>query len=154
MKKLIGVIGGASVSEDIYRLAQDVGREIARAGAVLVCGGRTGVMEAASRGAHEAGGLVVGILPGASPQEANPFVDIPIVTNMGLARNAIVVQTAQALVAVDGSYGTLSELAFALQLGKPIAGLQTWELDARIHRAQTPAEAVQWAVQAIGGNTP
>ncbi len=153
MKKLIGVIGGASVSEDIYRLAQDVGREIAQAGAVLVCGGRTGVMEAASRGAHEAGGLVVGILPGASPQEANPFVDIPIVTNMGLARNAIVVQTAQAVVAVDGSYGTLSELAFALQLGKPIVGLQTWEVDARIYRAQTPTEAVQWAVQAIGENT-
>lgn len=153
MKKLIGVIGGASVSEDIYRLAQDVGREIAQAGAVLVCGGRKGVMEAASRGAHEAGGLVVGILPGASPQEANPFVDIPIVTNMGLARNAIVVQTAQAVVAVDGSYGTLSELAFALQLGKPIVGLQTWEVDARIYRAQTPTEAVQWAVQAIGENT-
>ncbi len=153
MKKIIGVIGGASVLEEIYELALEVGREIARAGAVLVCGGRTGVMEAASRGAHEAGGLVVGILPGSSPGEANPFVDIPIVTNLGLARNVLVVQTAQALIAVDGSYGTLSELAFALQLGKPIAGLRTWEVDSQIHRVETPAEAVRWAVKAIGGET-
>ena len=153
MKKIIGVIGGASVSEEIYELALEVGREIARAGAVLVCGGRTGVMEAASRGAHEEGGLVVGILPGSSPEEANPFVDVPIVTNLGLARNVLVVQTAQALIAVDGSYGTLSELAFALQLGKPIAGLRTWEVDSQIHRVETPAEAVRWAVKAIGGET-
>ncbi len=149
MKTILGVIGGASVSEEIYQLAREVGREIARAGAVLVCGGRSGVMEAVSRGAHETGGLVVGILPGASSQEANPYVDIPIVTNMGLARNAIIVQTAHALIAIDGSYGTLSELAFALQLGKPIVGLRTWEISPQIPRVQTAAEAVRLTLQAL-----
>jgi hypothetical protein len=119
---------------------------------VLVCGGLGGVMEAACKGAKAAGGLTVGILPGSSRQDANPYVDIPIVTDMGEARNVLVVQSAQAVIAVSGEYGTLSEIAHALKLGIPVVGLQTWELtkdgveDQAIVRAETPHEAVERAV--------
>ena len=124
----IGVIGGSEVSSQVASLAEEVGREIARQGAVLVCGGLTGVMEAACRGASAEGGLTIGILPGDDRHTANSFVQIPIVTGIGYARNAIVVKSSQAIIAIDGSYGTLSELAFALQSGIPIIGLGTWSV--------------------------
>ncbi len=145
MQKIIGVIGGSSVNPEIFELAREVGQKIAEAGFTLVTGGRTGVMEAASRGAKEAGGLVIGILPGTSAPEANPYVDVPIVTGLGIARNIIIVRTAQVIIAIDGSYGTLSELAFALQLHKPIIGLRTWDVDETIHKAETADEAIQLA---------
>ncbi len=111
---------------------------MAESGAVLVCGGLGGVMEAACRGAHAGGGLTVGILPGRDRDEANPHVDIAIPTGMGEARNVLVVRCADAVVAVAGEYGTLSEIALALQAGIPVVGLDTWELG----RAGEPVEAV------------
>ena len=115
---------------------------------MLVCGGRGGVMAAACRGAKSAGGLTVGILPGGDAGEANPWVDVPIATGMGEARNTIVVRSAEAVIAIGGAYGTLSEIAFALRWGKRVVGLGTWELarggapDRGIIRAETPEEVV------------
>jgi uncharacterized protein (TIGR00725 family) len=134
------------------RVAEEVGRAIAEAGAVLVCGGLGGVMEAACRGAHGGGGLTVGILPGRDRDEANRHVDVAIPTGMGEARNALVVRAADAVVAVAGEYGTLSEIALALQAGIPVVGIDTWELgrdgqivDAVV-RAEGPAQAVARAL--------
>ena len=152
---VIAVIGGNTPDAASARLAETVGREIARRGAVLVCGGLGGVMEAACRGATEEGGFTVGILPGPSREAANPYVRLPIVTGIGYARNAVVVASAQAVIAVDGSYGTLSEISFALQAGIPVIGLGTWEIsrggqtDQKIIRADTAAAAVTLAFDAI-----
>jgi uncharacterized protein (TIGR00725 family) len=149
---IIAVIGAGRCSEEVARVAESVGRELARSGATLVCGGLGGVMEAACRGAKSEGGLTIGILPGFSRCEANPFVDIPVVTGLGGARNVIVVLTAQAVIAVDGEYGTLSEIAYALKLSIPVVGLNTWQLAKQgrlvspIEEAATPAEAVDKAL--------
>ena len=157
-KKLIAVIGGSDVSPQIARLAEEVGREIARRGATLVCGGMGGVMEAACKGASEEGGLTIGILPGENRREANPYVQIPIVTGIGYARNVAVVKTAQAVIAIDGSYGTLTEIGYALQSGIPIIGLKTWSLsidgkaDNNIIIAKSPKEAVEKAMALININ--
>jgi uncharacterized protein (TIGR00725 family) len=144
----IAVIGGGEVSTQVAALAEEVGREIARRGAVLVCGGLGGVMEAACRGARREGGLTIGILPGENRQAANPYVRIPIVTGLGYARNMAVVKSAQAVIAVDGSYGTLSEIGHALQSGIPVIGLNTWSLsiDGRIDEAIIPADSPEDAV--------
>jgi len=147
----IGVIGEQDARPEMCCLAEEIGHEVARRGAVLVCGGLGGVMEAASRGAAEAGGTVVAILPGARAEEANPYVTVPVVTGLGEARNVIVVRTSDALVAVGGSYGTLSEIAYALKLGVPVVGLATWELSRPgleqdpILRARDAREAVELA---------
>jgi uncharacterized protein (TIGR00725 family) len=152
---LIAVIGGSDVPPSVEALAEEVGREIARHGAVLVCGGLSGVMEAACRGADGEGGLTVGILPGDNPQSANPYVKIPIATGIGYARNAAVAKSAQAVIAVDGSYGTLSEIAYALQGGIPVIGLGTWSIsingkeDNSIIHASSPKEAVERALAMI-----
>ena len=146
------VIGSASCREEVAALAREVGQEIARRGAVLVCGGRGGVMEAACQGAKAMGGVTVGILPGTDRREANPYVDVPIVTGLGEARNAIVVRTADAVIAVSGGYGTLSEIGLALKMGRPVVGLGTWELRqsgqpvAAVVQADSPAQAVELAM--------
>ena len=151
----IGVIGGSDVSPQIAGLAEEVGREIARHGAVLVCGGLGGVMEAACRGARREGGLTIGILPGDNRQDANPHVQIPIVTGIGYARNVAVVKSAQVVIAVDGSHGTLTEIGHALQSGIPVIGLNTWSLsidgraDNNIIRVKNPKEAVDKAMALI-----
>jgi uncharacterized protein (TIGR00725 family) len=151
----IGVIGGSEVSPEVARLAEEVGREIARRGAVLVCGGLGGVMEAACKGASEAGGLTIGILPGESRRAANPYVQIPIVTGTGHARNVAVVKSSQAVIAIDGSYGTLSEIGHALQSGVPVIGLGTWSIardgkaDDKIIIAKSPKDAVDKAMEMI-----
>ncbi len=119
-KPIIGVIGASQPSAEGLRMAEVVGREIASRGAVLVCGGLGGVMEAASKGAAEAGGDVMGILPGADSLSANPYVTLSVPTNMGHARNVIIAHTADVLIAVEGEYGTLSEIAISLKLGKPV----------------------------------
>ena len=106
-----------------------MGRELAERGAAIVCGGLGGVMEAACRGAKEAGGTTIGILPGADRSAANPFVDVAISTGLGEARNALVVRAADAVVAVGGGYGTLSEIALALKAGKRVVGIGTWDID-------------------------
>ncbi len=148
--KLIGVIGGARCSAEIRELARQVGEGIARRGAVLICGGRGGVMEAACEGAKAGGGLTIGILPGESAAEANAFVDLKIVTGLLDARNVIIARTADALIAIDGSHGTLSEIAFGLKFGKIVIGLHLEFAVPGVISAATPAEAVQWAFQAIG----
>jgi len=125
-KLRIGIIGGNRCSAEIAKLAQAVGREIAQMEAVLICGGLRGVMEAACKGAKEAEGLTVGILPGDEASTANPYIDVPIVTGMGYARNVIVVRSSDIVIAIDGHYGTLSEIAHALSLNIPVIGLKTW----------------------------
>jgi len=149
---LISVIGGSECSDEEALVAEEVGRELARRGAILVCGGLEGVMEAACRGAASEGGTTIGILPGDSAKDANRYVKIPIVTGMGYGRNAIVAKSGRAVIAVGGSYGTLSEIAYALQNGIPVIGLNTWSLsragveDGSIIEAQSPAEAVEKAL--------
>lgn len=145
---MIGVIGGQDARGDALRLAYEVGREVAARGHVLVCGGRGGVMREACRGAKAADGTTVGILPGDDRSDANEFVDIPVITGIGFARNTIVVLTADALIAVDGSYGTLSEIAFALSAGRPVVGLRTWLLRDGEGR-EPPIERVQDATEAV-----
>jgi len=156
-KRFIAVIGGSQASKEEVKLAEKVGRELAKQGATLVCGGLGGIMEAACRGAQSEGGVTIGILPGESRQVANPFVQIPIVTGIGHARNLAVVKSAQAVIAVDGSYGTLSEISYALDSGIPVIGLNTWSLsrdgkqDDSIILAQNPAEAVNKALNLATG---
>ena len=125
---ILAVIGSGQASHEDALHAEAVGREIADQGIVLVCGGLGGVMEAACRGARKAGGLTVGILPGTSADEANPWVVVPIATGMGEARNVIVVTAADAVIAVGGGFGTLSEIGHALKLHRPVVGLHTWDL--------------------------
>jgi len=145
-------VGGGICSSEEAALAEAVGRGLAEAGATLVCGGMGGVMAAACRGAKSAGGLTVGVLPGISASDANPYVDVPIVTGMGEARNVIIVRTAMAVIAVGGEFGTLSEVAFALKLGRPVIGLGTWELAKQgrpleaVVKASTAEEAVRLAL--------
>lgn len=154
MKKglFISVIGGSDCSQEEARLAEEVGRELATRGATLICGGLDGVMEAACRGAASQGGVTIGILPGDSRKQANRYVQIPIVTGMGYARNAIVAKSGQVVIAVGGSYGTLSEIAHALQNDIPVIGLGTWSLsrggeeDKAIIIAQNPVDAVEKAL--------
>ena len=151
---VIAVIGGSDPPPRAYALAEEVGRELAERGAAVVCGGLTGVMEAVCRGAKSAGGVTIGILPGHEPFDANDYVDYPIVTGMTYARNSIVVKTGRAAIAVDGSFGTLSEIAHALGDGMPVIGLETWEFPSRdgfpypIVLADSPADAVDKAVAA------
>ena len=151
----IAVIGGGEVSPQTEAIAEEVGCEIARRGAVLICGGLGGVMEAACRGAASQGGLTVGILPGDNRRDANSHVKIPIATGIGYARNAAVAKSAQAVIAIDGSYGTLTEIGFALQSGIPVIGLDTWSLsisgkeEAKIIHAADPKEAVAAALDLI-----
>jgi len=144
--KIIAVIGqGKGCPEDIALLAEEVGFEIAKHGGILLCGGLDGVMNASCKGAKRAGGMTIGILPGEHKSESNPFVDIPIVTGMSVARNVIIARTADAIIAVGGKFGTLSEIAYGLSFGKAIVGLKTWELEAGIISAASPVEAVRSA---------
>ena len=152
-KKFIAVIGGGQCSSEEARLAEEVGRELAKKGATLVCGGLGGVMEAACKGAFSEGGVTIGILPGESRRAANSYVQIPIVTGIGYARNVAVVKSSQAVIAIGGIYGTLSEIGHTLQSGIPVIGLNTWSLsrngqpDDSIIVAQSPAEAVDKALK-------
>lgn len=149
-------MGPGRCGPDAAALAEGVGRRIAEAGAVLVTGGRGGVMEAASRGAAQAGGIVVGILPGDEESAANPFVTIPIVTGLGEARNAINVLTAHVVIAIEGGPGTLSEIALAAKTGTPVVGLRTWRAatdsaEIPVHRAESADDAVSRALELAAG---
>jgi len=146
---LIGVIGGREVEEELIEIAYEVGREIARRGAIMVCGGLGGVMEAASRGVYEEGGIAVGILPSDRKEDANPYIKIPVATGLGIGRNVIIARTADALVAVGGGYGTLSEIAFALQLGKPVIGISTWDIRG-IYFSSNAKDSVEKALKLVG----
>jgi uncharacterized protein (TIGR00725 family) len=141
----VAVVGPGAASPEQEAVAEEVGRLLARGGAVVVCGGLGGVMEAACRGARSEGGTAVGILPGLDRGAANPFVSVAVPTGLGEARNALVVRAADALIAVGGAYGTLSEIALALKAGKPVIGLGTWEIDG-VERVEGPEAAVKMAL--------
>ena len=151
----ISVIGGQEADERASRMAFEVGREIGARGHILICGGRSGVMREACRGAKEAGGLTVGILPGDDLGDANEYVDIPLPTGIGYTRNVLVARAGEAVIAIDGKFGTLSEIAFALIAGRPVVGLGTWRLldgdgeEAPIHRADDAASAVDACEAAV-----
>ena len=143
----VAVVGAGRATPEQAQAAEDVGRALAARGAVVVCGGLGGVMEAACRGAKDAGGTTVGILPTLDRGDANAFVDVAIATGLGEARNALVVRAADALVAVGGEYGTLSEIALALKGGKRVVGLGSWEIDG-VEAAGSPDEAVELVLSA------
>ncbi|MGH2923047.1 MAG: TIGR00725 family protein [Solirubrobacterales bacterium] len=151
----IAVIGAAEGEHEVLEASEEVGRLLAEAGAVVICGGRGGVMEAASRGASSAGGVAIGVHPGSDADEANEHVAHVVATGVGQARNLAVVGSGSAVIAVDGHWGTLSEIAFARKLGKPVVALRSWELahrtegDLGIVEAETPAEAVEAALTAV-----
>jgi uncharacterized protein (TIGR00725 family) len=152
---IIGVIGDSSCPPEEAKLAESVGELLAQRGATIVCGGLGGVMEAACRGAKSEGGLTVGILPGKNSNMANPWVDIPVVTGIGEARNVAVVKSAQAVIAIGGGYGTLSEIAYALKSSIPVIGLNTWSLSRNGHeydsiiRVQSATDAVDKAISLV-----
>lgn len=151
---LIAVIGSSSPPPKALSDAYEVGQQLAVRGAIVLCGGLGGIMESVSRGVHEAGGTTVGILPGDDPMQANPFVDIPIATGIGSARNAIITRAAQAVIAISGAFGTLSEIGHALADGTAVVGLNTWSFstmgqeDNTMIQATTPTEAVEMALKA------
>jgi uncharacterized protein (TIGR00725 family) len=153
----IGVIGPHKASPSERETGFAVGAEIARRGGILVCGGLGGVMEAAAEGAKSQGGLTVGILPGEDASEANPFIDVPLPTGLGAVRNTLVVRVCDAVIAIRGGRGTLSEIAFALRLDIPVVGLNTWSVaqdgktDPGIHVAEGPASAAALAFRLAAG---
>jgi uncharacterized protein (TIGR00725 family) len=138
----VALIGPGDAGPEVVAAAESVGRGLAAQGAVVVCGGLGGAMEAACRGAKEAGGTTLGLLPGRDRDDANPYVDVAVPTGLGEARNALVVRTADALIAIGGGYGTLSEIALALRTGKRVVGLGTWEIEG-IEAVSSPDEAVE-----------
>jgi uncharacterized protein (TIGR00725 family) len=148
----VAVVGAGDADDELRATAEEVGQRLAEAGAAVVCGGLGGVMEAACHGAKSAGGLTIGILPGRRRDEANPWVDVAIPTGMGETRNALVVLSADAVVAIGGEHGTLSEVAFGLKLGRPVVGLRTWRLvrdNGVADEAIVPVEDAAAAVDAV-----
>lgn len=151
--RTIAVIGGSTCSPQQTALAEEVGALLARQSVTVVCGGLGGVMEAACRGAMTHGGFTVGILPGNDRAAANRWVTLPVVTGIGQARNIAVVRSSQGVIAIGGAYGTLSEIAFALDAGIPVVGLGTWRLDERhsasaaVREASSAAEAVRLVLE-------
>ena len=144
--KIIGVIGASQIDNQTYEIAFRVGELIAESGALLVCGGLSGVMEAACKGAKSRGGTTFGILPGRDTSDANAYVDYPVATGFGEARNMSIINTAQVLIAIAGAYGTLSEIAFALRIEKKVFGLGTWDIDGVI-KCESPEFAVANALK-------
>jgi uncharacterized protein (TIGR00725 family) len=149
-RRLIGVIGSGQDDPELNRLAEEVGGLIASEGFVLVNGGLGGVMEGSARGAKGAGGTTVGILPGLDPSSANPYIDIPVSTGLGEGRNLLIVRAASALIAIGGGYGTLSEIALALKVGRPVVGLRTWDVSTEITIAESAADALYRVMKAVG----
>ena len=147
----VSVIGGSSVPDSVYEQARQVGQCLGTRGHDLVCGGRGGVMEAACRGAQEAGGHTIGILPGSDRTAGNPYVETPIATGMGNARNALVVLNGDATIAIDGASGTLSEIGLALDDGQSVAGLDTHQIDG-VEHVDSPQAAVEY-VESAGGDS-
>ncbi|RLB18644.1 MAG: TIGR00725 family protein [Deltaproteobacteria bacterium] len=141
-KTHIGIIGAGECSPYIYNQASELGHLIGKNGWVLFCGGLGGVMEGAAKGCYQSGGITVGILPGKEKDSANPFITLPIATGLGEGRNLLVVRASDVVVAIAGGYGTLSEIGFALKIGKPVIGLQTWPGIDGIDYVETPKQAI------------
>ena len=140
-KTRISVFGGRDITEEVYNDAYILGKLLAMEGYIVYCGGGEGVMEAVAKGVNEAGGTVVGVLKGDSLEEMNDYITIPISTNMGITRNALLAYNCDAAVAVSSKYGTLSETAFAFQMEKPVVGLHSWTLEGFVN-VNTPNEAI------------
>ncbi len=146
-KPVIAVVGAGKCSKKLRDMACEVGKYVAEKGGVIVCGGMGGIMEGVARGAREAGGLTIGILPTDLKDDANEFIDIVIPTGFGEARNIMVVRAADAVVAFPGKFGTLSEMAFALHAKKPVISVNAWRLSEEIHHAESPEEAAELAMK-------
>lgn len=140
--KIIAIIGARACDKALFTKAEQLGILLAKNGYTIICGGLGGIMEAVCKGAAENGGLTIGILPGDNPEDANKYVRIPVATGMGVSRNLIIIRSAVAVIAVDGGFGTLSELAFALQLQKPVIGLGTWDVSDHIITASDPDDVL------------
>lgn len=153
MSPYVAVVGAGVFDTETGAHAEEVGILLGQAGAVVLCGGLTGVMESVCRGARSTGGTTVGILPGHDRNDANEFVDVALATGMGEMRNALIVRASDAVIAIGGEFGTLSEVAFALKIGRPVVGLDTWHLSKSggtkdpIVRAESPADAVSAALR-------
>lgn len=147
-KKIIAVIGAGNADKNTLRIAEEVGKLIAKRNAILICGGLGGVMEAAAKGAKSEGGITVGILPQNLRKDANPYIDVPVATGFGEGRNVIIVHSADALIAVGGEYGTLSEIALGLKTGKPVVGINTWDIKGII-KADSAEDAVNKVFEII-----
>jgi hypothetical protein len=153
---IIAVVGGGAVEIEVDRVAEEVGRRLAERGAIVLTGGLGGVMAAACRGARSAGGTTIGLLPGDQRSDANEWVEVAVATGLGEARNALVARASDAMIAVGGEFGTLSEIALALKLGRPVIGIDTWEIKREgvsvdpILRARDATHAVELAFARIG----
>ena len=145
----IGVIGAGDCPQEIYNIAEELGSLIGKNDWVLVCGGLGGVMEGASKGCYQVGGMTVGILPGKEKDSANPFIMLPIPTGLGEGRNLLVVRASDVIVAIAGGYGTLSEIGLALKMGKPVVGLKTWPGIDGIDYVETPEQAIDMVARYI-----
>ena len=137
----ISVFGGRDITPEVYEDTLEIGRRLADEGYLVFCGGGAGVMEAIAKGVHDEGGIVVGVLKGQDLEEGNKYLTVPIATGIGIARNAILAYNCDAAIAISGQYGTLSEIAYAFQLKKPVIGYKTWDIDPVI-QANTPEEVV------------
>ena len=137
----ISVFGGRDITPDVYQDTLEIGRRLADEGYMVFCGGGAGVMEAIAKGVHDEGGIVVGVLKGQDLEEGNKYLTVPIATGIGIARNAILAYNCDAAIAISGQYGTLSEIAYAFQLKKPVIGYKTWDIDPVI-QANTPGEVI------------
>ena len=153
---MVGVIGASEADEQLCTVAEHVGEELASRGAIVICGGLTGVMEAVCRGARKQDGMTVGVIPSDRKEDANPHVQIPIVTGIGVARNAIITRTADVVIAVGGQFGTLSEIGYALSMGKTVVAIDSWRLERATERqlpglihASNPKEAVDTALESL-----
>jgi hypothetical protein len=146
----VSVVGSGTATGDLYEKAREVGRLVAARGGTVVCGGRSGVMEAAARGATEAGGVAIGILPDEDRGQANEHLSYSIATGTGHARNLAVVCSGDAVISVGGEYGTLSEMGLALKVGRPVVALESWDLGTHVAVASSPEEAVEAAFGLLG----
>ncbi len=149
-KRVLGVIGGHNCSKEVEQLAQNLGKNIAKVVDILVCGGLSGTMEAVCQGFKAAGGLTIGIIPSYDKNDANKYVDIVIPSGLGLARNVLVVKSADVLVALPGEAGTLSEIAYALQFGIPVVSLKSWDIPGVI-KAETVQQTIAQVKKVVGG---
>ena len=146
----VSVVGSGTASGELYGKAREVGRLVARRGGTVVCGGRSGVMEAAAQGATEAGGTAIGILPDEDRKRANEFLSFSIATGTGHARNLAIVCSGDVVIAIGGEYGTLSEMGLARKVGRPVVALESWDLGEHVSAASSPGEAVEAAFALIG----
>jgi len=147
-KKIIGVIGGNRCTKEVEQLAQKLGKNLVKVVDFLVCGGLDGVMEAVCRGFREEGGVTIGIIPSYEKRDANEYVDIVIPSGLGIARNVLVVKTSDVIIALPGEYGTLSEIAYALQFGIPVISLRSWDIPGVI-KVETIEEAIKEAKERL-----